>query len=361
MSRRRALLRKLVATRAVMVAKSGPRAVRGQSMLSYMHRSGRHGGARPTTSLDGRHLITYCFGCAGTARGLPEDVSMRVALAQTDSSCGDVAANLRRANALVREAAANGADLIMFPELFVHGYPMAPTQPAVVPMRADDQRIRELATHGPDVAIGMFEQRAGRVYNSFVYCSDGRIVHTHRKLYLVDYLIWQESSHATPGNSLRCFDSAFGRMAALICNDAWQPALPWLAARDGASVLLVPAASAVGPGASMLDIPEYWAGLLTHIARMQQCWVLFANRVGEQDRSRFWGGSRVVSPTGEIRALAPAWNARLLTADIDVGAASRRRGELPLLADPRLELVHREVSRLLSGAGAAARARPAPQ
>lgn len=137
----------------------------------------------------------------------------------------------------------------------------------------------------------------------------------------------------------------------LICNDAWQPALPWLAAQDGAELLLVPANSAAEMTPASLDTIAYWQQVLLFIARMQQCWVVFVNRVGTEAGARFWGGSRVVSPDGEVVAEAPMWDPALMTVDLDIGASRRHRRELPLLSEARLELVQRELQRLIAEGG----------
>lgn len=87
---------------------------------------------------------------------------------------------------------------------------------------------------------GFHEDSRVRAYNAASYLSAGTTVHVHRKLYLPNYLVWEERKHASPGQTMRAFDTGFGRVATLICNDAWQPVLPWLAAQDGAELLLVP-------------------------------------------------------------------------------------------------------------------------
>jgi N-carbamoylputrescine amidase len=78
---------------------------------------------------------------------------------------------------------------------------------------------------------------------------------------------------------------------------------------------------------------------------------VFVNRVGTEAGVRFWGGSRVIDPSGEILAQAPFWEPALITVDVDVDAAHRRRRELPLLAEARLALVGREVVRLIDEGG----------
>lgn len=275
---------------------------------------------------------------------------MRVALAQIDSKLGDVESNLGLIHDLVAEANSDGADLTVFPELAVHGYSLG-EMPVDRSLAAGDQRLAELASGHSDVLVGFHEDGGVRTYNSAAYLSGSAVVHVHRKLYLSNYLVWEERKHCSPGQSLRAFDTAHGRAATLICNDAWQPPVPWLAAQDGAEILLVPANSAANLGPEELHTVSYWEQLLASIGRIQQTWVVFVNRVGSEAGAEFWGGSRVVDPRGEVVATAPMWEPSLLTIDIDVSAARRCRREIPLLADARLGLIERETHRMIQEGG----------
>jgi predicted amidohydrolase len=275
---------------------------------------------------------------------------VRVALGQIDSSLGEVDANLTRMREVIDEASAQGADLIVFPELATHGYWLGEI-PATLSLSATDPRLLALAGGRADVVAGFHEDAGVRNYNAAAYLSGGRLVHVHRKLYLPTYLGWEERKHSSPGQSLRVFDAPGARAAVLICNDAWQPALPWLAAQDGAELLLVPANSAPDLSPAALDTIDYWQQLLRFIARMQQCWVVFVNRVGTERGTRFWGGSRVLDPTGEVVAEAGLWEPALVTVDIDLAEVRRRRREVPLLAEARLGLVERELRRLIAEGG----------
>jgi len=275
---------------------------------------------------------------------------MRIALAQTDCSLGDVAFNLKQMKEAVDESAAAGADLIVFPELAVHGYALGKI-PEDRSLKARDEKFASLSLSGPDVLIGFHEDGGVRTYNSAAYLSAGTLIHVHRKLYLPNYLGWEERKHGSPGQTMRAFDTRHGRMAALICNDAWQSTLPWLAAQDGADVLLIPTNSISGFGTNPVDNLGYWEQLLVFIARMQQCWVVYVNRVGTEAGNRFWGGSRIIDPHGNVVAQAPLWEPSLTIADIDVDAARRRRREVPLIAEARLGLIEREVRRLIAEGG----------
>ncbi|MEV5594075.1 nitrilase-related carbon-nitrogen hydrolase [Streptomyces sp. NPDC052496] len=279
---------------------------------------------------------------------------MRVALAQTDCGLGEVDANLATAREEVEKSAEQGADVVVFPELSLHGYHLgALSRDASI--EAQDPRLRDLSLLGPDVLVGFHEHTVLRAYNTAAYYADGALLHAHRKLYLPNYLSWEERKHVSPGQSLRAYDltksPSGGRGATLVCNDAWQPVLPWIAVQDGAEVLFVPTNSAASLDPEAMDTGSYWDTLLSYTARMLQCWIVFVNRVGNEHGAAFWGGSRVVDPRGTVVAQAPKWETALVTVDIDLSEARRQRRAVPLVAEARLGLIDREVRRLIDEGG----------
>lgn len=274
---------------------------------------------------------------------------MRVAIAQTDCRLGLVEDNLDQARSHVEEAHARGADLVVLPELALHGYALGRLEHDTS-LEARDRALLSLGEVGPDVLVGFYQRHRLRYFNSAAYLSGGRTVHLQHKLYLPNYLMWEERKHFFPGRDLRAFDALGARMATLICNDAWQPMLPWLAAQDGAEILLVPTNSAAVGGIdgdeAPLDNSTYWRDLVHHLARMQQCYVVMVNRVGTENGVSFWGGSRIVDPLGQAVAEAPLDRSALVAGDLDLDAVRRLRHRLPLLQDPRFGLLSRELGRL---------------
>ncbi|MFJ5675130.1 nitrilase-related carbon-nitrogen hydrolase [Streptomyces sp. NPDC093097] len=279
---------------------------------------------------------------------------MLIALAQTDCALGDVSENLRVAREQIEQAAEHGADVVVFPELSLHGYHLGGLK-RDASIAVDDPQVRELSLLGPGVLIGFHEHTSLRAYNTSAYYVDGSLVHAHRKLYLPNYLAWEERKHVSPGQSLRAYElaksSSGGRGATLVCNDAWQPVLPWLAVQDGAEVLFVPTNSAASLDPEAMDTGLYWETLLSYTAKMLQCWVVFVNRVGNEHGASFWGGSRVVDPRGVVVAQAPKWEPALVTVEIDPSEARRQRRSVPLVAEARLGLIDREVRRLIDEGG----------
>jgi len=189
-------------------------------------------------------------------------------------------------------------------------------------------------------------------YNSAGYYRSGALVHVHRKLYLPTYLSFEERKFFTPGPTMRAFpDGEAGRLAILLCNDAWQPQLAFLATQDGARILVVPAASAQSNFPDRYESSSYWRDITRFYGRMCQLFVVFVNRVGTEDGLNFWGGSHVVDPWGEVVAEAADHSATHLTVDIDLDDVRRRRRDIPLVKEARLGLIHREVERLLDDGG----------
>jgi predicted amidohydrolase len=279
---------------------------------------------------------------------------VRVALAQTDSILGDTDENLRRAKEVVAQAKDRGADLTVFPELSLSGYALGELGDDV-PIEAHSKPISSLAEAAGEMAVvvGFCEEGRGfQTYNSAAYLEGGALRHLHRKLYLPNYRIYEERKHYNPGQSMRAFDTRFGRMAMLICNDAWQTFLPFIAVQDGAQVLIIPADSGSYPSyPELLDTRGYWRGITRFYARMLECYVVFVNRVGKQDNLVFWGYSHVVDPWGTVVAEGPLHEEALITVDIDLGNVRRRRREVPLVKEARLALLARELNRLVDEGG----------
>lgn len=265
---------------------------------------------------------------------------MRVALAQVAPALGDVEGNLERAAAAIGAAAGRGAEVVVFPELALSGYALGPgeKETAIAP---GDPRLGALApAGGPAVVLGLHEAAAdGSTYNSAAWIEDGAVGHVQRKLYLPTYGRFDEGRRFRPGTALAGLETRHGRAAILVCNDAWQPVVPWLAAQDGARVLYVLASSGRSLPGEAIDIPGTWDDLLRTAARLLQVVVVFVNRAGEEAGFRYWGGSRVLGPLGEEIARAPTDAEALLVAEVDLGAVDAARAEMPLGGEGRHDLV----------------------
>lgn len=277
---------------------------------------------------------------------------MRIGLAQIDCLLGDIEHNLGRMSEIIGQACEQKVDLLVFPELCVTGYSVGQVSEEFALSPADPRLLALLESAGEmSIVFGFPEDGGLRTYNSAAYFEAGRLLHVHRKLYLPTYDAFEERKHFSPGQAMRAFGSELGSMAMMVCNDAWQPVLPFLAVQDGAEILLIPTNSAESRFPDDVDTVEYWRDITRFYARMFESFVVFVNRVGSDSDFEFWGRSHIVDPSGAVVAEAPASREALITADIDLREVRRWRRRVPLVKEARLALLCREFDRLAQAGG----------
>ena len=276
-----------------------------------------------------------------------------IAIAQISTYLGVVEKNLEKHLALIEEAKTSGADLIVFPELSLTGYVLQDLTPAVsLQANRDNPIFQRLfsASQGIDIVVGFVdEDRRHRFFIASAYLSQGDLVHIHHKVYLPTYGLFDEGRFFAWGDAIQAFDTRFGRMGMLICEDFWHASPPYLLWLDGADILLFSSAS---PGRGLRNEPQLEsARWVEHINRayasLFTCFVAHANRVGYEDGLNFWGGSTLFDPNGELLARGPYHEEALTLAEIDLKQLHRTRARLPLLRDERTALVLREMTRIL--------------
>lgn len=275
----------------------------------------------------------------------------RLAVGQIAPTLGDLEKNLALHERMARDAVAQSANLLVFPELSLTGYFLKDQVPSVS-LRTDAPALRLFRELSQRIAIilGFVEEASGhRFYNASAYFEGGEICHVHRKAYLPTYGIFDEARYLAAGERVRAFDTALGRMAILICEDLWHPAVPAIAAWDGAEILVCPSAS---PGRGLGQAGPFqnaatWERTIRTCGDLLTSYVVYVNRVGYEDGACFWGGSEVVAPSGETLAKARYLEEELLLATLDPGALRRARVANPLLRDERLDLTARELTRIL--------------
>jgi predicted amidohydrolase len=266
---------------------------------------------------------------------------------------GDVESNLEKHIALAAEANRLGADLVIFPELSLTGYVLQDLTPTVShhPEAGDPVFKRLLAaSQDIDLMVGFVdEDNRHRFYISSAYLSRGSVLHVHHKLYLPTYGLFDEGRFFARGDSVRAFDTPFGRAGILICEDFWHASPPYLLWLDGADVLLFNSAS---PGRGLSDDAHLesarWVEHLNQAyASLFTCFVAHTNRVGYEDGLNFWGGSTVFDPNGTLVSKGPYQEEALTLAQVDLNQLHRTRARLPLIRDERTDLVQYELERIL--------------
>jgi len=233
----------------------------------------------------------------------------RIALAQLNPIMGDIVGNLEKARAARGEAA--GADVILFSELFIVGYP--PEDLVLKPALQDDARLavemlaRETADGGPAVLMGSPWVEAGKLYNAVLLLDEGRIAARSFKVDLPNYGVFDEKRVFTPGNMPGPFNIRGVRVGVPICEDIWTSDVVECLAETGGEILLVPNGSPFEAGKEDVRI-NLAAARVTETHRP----LIYLNQVGGQDELVFDGASFVVNADCTIACSLPAWEERVV-------------------------------------------------
>jgi NAD+ synthase (glutamine-hydrolysing) len=247
---------------------------------------------------------------------------MRLALAQINTVVGDLEGNRERILARLGEAREAGADLVLFPELAVTGYP--PEDLLLRPgfIRAARRSVEELAkaTHGITALVGAPHLDAD-LYNACFVLAGGEVRRVYRKRFLPNYGVFDEDRYFAPGRDLIVLSHGEVKTGITICEDIWQPGPPATdLALAGAQLVANISASPFHVGKDR-EREE----MLRVRARDNACFVALCNAVGGQDELIFDGHSVVIDDEGTIVARAPGFEEALLVVDVDPVAAVGRR------------------------------------
>lgn len=284
-------------------------------------------------------------------------MKLNLALAQINTKLGVLTDNLEKHLDFAQQA--QGADLIVFPELSLTGYVLQDLVPTMVlkPSMQDPVFGQLLkASKKIDMIVGFVEEDARhRFFNSSAYLSKGEVLHIHRKVYLPTYGMFDESRFFAWGDSIRAFDTPYGRVGMLICEDFWHASPPYLLWLDGADLLYF---ISVSPSRGLnnesgLESARWVEHVGQAYASLFTSFVANTNRVGYEDGLNFWGGATAYDPNGELIAKGPYFEEALTFAELDLDELHRARARLPLLRDERTALVQRELSRILQERGRA--------
>jgi len=259
--------------------------------------------------------------------------TLRLALAQFDFPVGAIAANADRVRALMRDARAGDADLLVCPELALSGYP--PEDLLLRPsfLATCQSEIDNLAAEADGFAtlVG-FPHSAGVVYNAAALMREGRVAQVAHKCVLPNYGVFDDKRWFEPGHAVTVTTLDGVRVGLLICEDAWQPEPIAAAARAGAEVVVV-------INASPFDTAKQAQreALLATRARETGCAIAYLNMVGGQDDVVYDGASLLVNGDGSVAARAPAFVDALLWAEFDSGSRKWNARDWPVASDTSSE------------------------
>ena len=240
---------------------------------------------------------------------------MRLALAQIDPTVGDLAGNRALILDRLERAKAAGADLAVFPELAVTGYPPEDLllRPGFVRAAEESLELIASAVHGIVAIVGAPHAAGGNLYNAAAVCADGEVKERVRKQLLPNYGVFDEVRYFTPGTDSAPIEVGETKVGVTVCEDMLQSGPPASElARLGARLLVNISASPFHIGKDRTREEMFRAR-----ARDNRAAVVFCNTVGGQDELLFDGHSCVIDERGEVRARAPGFEEALLIVDLD--------------------------------------------
>ncbi len=262
----------------------------------------------------------------------------------------DVDANVEKAIAGIRDAAAQGAQIVCLPELFRslyfcdvedhHNFDLA----EAIPGPTTDRLGTVARECGVVVIASLFEKRAQGLYHNTtaVIDADGSYLGKYRKMHIPDDPGYYEKFYFTPGDlGYKVFQTKFAKIGVLICWDQWYPEAARITALMGADLLFYP--TAIGWDMTEPDpaqnTEQYnaWQTIQRSHAIANGIHVVSVNRTGEENGQQFWGGSFVSNPFGSLLYLAPHDQEATHVQTIDLDLTDKYRTTWPYLRDRRID------------------------
>jgi predicted amidohydrolase len=273
---------------------------------------------------------------------------IKLALAQVSSKRENKEANLQKIEKLTLKAKQQGADLVIFPEMSLTGYvvldqvyELAETIPG-----PSTQKIESLAKQtGMHIIFGMpelSEKTQATVFNTAVFVGPKGLIGKYRKMYLPTHSVFEEKRYFRPGYEPAAFQTDLGNIGLSICYDIFFPEVYRLTRLKGAQLLVcISASPAVRRG--------YFEILTSARALENTAFLAYVNLSGVEDGLQFWGGSRLVCPTGDVVAKARYDEEDFIVCEVDYNDLRTAETFIPTLRDLRPELFDKlkEYSELL--------------
>ncbi|KFX69481.1 carbon-nitrogen hydrolase [Pseudomonas taeanensis MS-3] len=276
-------------------------------------------------------------------------------IATTQFACSwDLNRNLDQAEQLVRQAAAQGAQVILLQELFATPYfciEQDHKHLALAEEYSDSKVLKRFAALAAELGVVLplswFEKAGNAYFNSLsVADADGRLLGVYRKTHIPNAIGYQEKEYFSPGDTgFRVWDTAYGRLGLGICWDQWFPETARCLALMGAEVLLFPTAIGSEPGAAALDSRDHWQMAMRGHAAANILPVIAANRVGREVATNdpelamsFYGSSFISNHKGKLLVEADRDSTGVLVQTLDLAAMREERLTWGIYRDRRPEM-----------------------
>jgi len=270
--------------------------------------------------------------------------------------------NLKKAVAMIEEAADKGARIVCLQELFRSQYFCQTEDIALfklaetIPGPTTNELSKVARKNKVVIVASLFEKRAAGVYHNtaVILDADGKIAGKYRKMHIPDDPLYYEKFYFTPGDlGFKSHETSYGKVGALVCWDQWFPEAARLTALSGAQLLVYPTAIGWLPNEQPdVNAAQHsaWETIQRAHAIANGVYVAVVNRVGREGELTFWGQSFVADPFGRVIALASADKEEVLTVDCDLEKIDETRQNWPFLRDRRIDFYTPLTARFLEGA-----------
>ena len=262
---------------------------------------------------------------------------IKLALAQISSRRENKKENLQKIEEFTIKAKEQAADLVIFPELSLTGYVVHDQiyELAEIIPGPSTKRIEDLAKKtGMYIIFGMpelSEKTEATIFNTAVFVGPNGFIGRYRKMYLPTHSVFEEKRYFRPGYQTASFDTTLGNVGLCICYDIFFPEVFRLTRLKGAELIICISAS---PAVRR----SYFEILTAARALENTAFLAYVNLVGVENGLQFWGGSRLVSPTGDILAKAKYDEEDLVICEVDYSNIRPAETFIPTLRDLRPEL-----------------------
>jgi len=275
---------------------------------------------------------------------------MKVRAIQFSPALGDSEKNLEYHAARISEAVRDGCGLIVFPELSLSGYQLKDIAPDVA-LRPGGSRWRQIEALSKkiDIILGApLEEDAGILYNAALYFSRGKWRHTHRKVQLPNYGMFEEGMIFKPGDEFRTFRIGAMTVGILICREILFPMLAYLYFIQKTDLLIgISNSPQRGIGKDGISSYQLWENMGYVFSQFYHQNYLFVNRVGFEDGIGFGGGSFFARAGRGICQKAKYIDEDAFDAEIQAADVRRSRLSSSYLRDDQPQLVLKELRRIL--------------
>ena len=253
----------------------------------------------------------------------PEPKHLRVALAQVNTTVGDLDGNTAKIIDYVGRAKEAGVDVVVFPELAVTGYPPEDLLLKNGFVRKNVECLREIVPHTKGItAVVGFVDEDKDIFNAAAIISDGKVMGIHHKVFLPNYGVFDEERYFQAGTKLQVFELDGCVFGVEVCEDSWYAEGPHkLQTLIGDAELII-----------IVNASPFHAGkwhlreeMIATRATDNECFFVYANLVGGQDELVFDGHSMVFGPDGRVICRGPVFEEALIIVDLDMAEVRHRR------------------------------------